>query len=568
MQVSVNQARPTSDEMLRNAVLNEHQDQMYRGIDGNMHGASYFLDHANPGPGIRSKQEGFVANSDRMAQLHLDRMTGDSRIRIERSEQTSLFEPSFTAQQPYGAPPNTLTELEKRTRENVSTRRDGVNPFAQSQEAPGTGRNGVASSRGFNASHDFRDMNYGHVSIDETRVRAKPSFMNKEGLNGVAESQVKTYGELGHMEYKGKPREHEIGPERWNFTTGAVKRERGDREFAIAGYEVKRSDASAEYMGVASGTESYYTDLPDADAYHEPSKRQATKNVPFGAASFIDQSGSTDIHRQASSTRPSNNRAFNNKYLDGNENTYFGIASDMLKSVAQDFFVRTDQHPKQKRGVGNSRQLYNPDTTHRLGGVVYDDKADNGPTLREMAHVAYMGNPNRGQANDSYLTQTFTEAVQPRESTYFDENGSRLSNARSMTVTDQPYAHTLYQVPDGAILKEQVTAYDLQANRGVSGNMSSGAGNRTMDFKQFIGEKNDKPVKTQTTSYYMASPNMTWANTEAFGSRESLAGKSTKNAFHNVSKTTSHPSEHLEHFEQYAQSNPYLISNSQYKQAL
>lgn len=506
-------------------VAREYAGAQFAGLDGRMHGAEYFLDHQGAAPFVKPKQEGFLADDENAAQLRLDSRTGESRIRIERQELGSFFDPAVQVRNPWGAP-SAVAEIEERMRLSASTKQGGVNPFEQIRVGPGGAtREQAASNAGFNAGMEWRDLNGGkgvYKTVDELRIREKFSGMNKPGLGGVAEYSVKRYdpdAAVASLETRESMRRSAEsaprGPEHWaaaaGGAAGTVHLPRSDDAFVVAGWESdrKRSDNAHEYFGNASlagAVGAGELDRPTHAGAHEPARTKRHKKDTFasalGNAGYRVDPGATEdalrAARDAAHSRAPTNRGFNNaKYMDGTEHTFLGAATDMLKGVtiAMGFGGDTSKNNKRRRLTGNPRPLANPDArkTQRLGGVVYDpQQGADVVRMADLHNYSVVGNPDRGAGADGYLTASLAEAVRPKESTFYDEHGSRLSNARATGVPDpQEVARdaALFSVPDGAERKERLMAYDYTTERGGmllgggSGYQSSG---RTVEARESL----------------------------------------------------------------------------------
>ena len=556
--------RQTADQALRSSIYSEYADLKYKGLDGKMHTAEYFMDHQNPAPFAKPRQEGFLANSESKAGLQLDARTGDSRWRITKRELGSLFEPSMNAKNIYGAPSAT-NEIQSRMMESVSKRMDGVSPLGPGiHVGPGTQRNQIASNLGFNAANEYRDLNGGKgyvKTVDELRVKSKANLANKEGLQGVAEMPHKVYNmESGQREGSDKPRELQISMDRLTATSTTAKKGYA-YDMYTAGLESKKKidDSSVEYFGASTAPHQFHNDV--SKQHFEPSRRKGSETAPMhlGNATFIDQSGGSDIHRSTTSARPMNHRSFNEKYMDGTEGTFFGAATSMVQSAFVHFFGGDVVHTKKEERVGNPRPLYNADNTQRLGGTVYDPKAyRDAVSFKEMNHFSYVGNPDRGQHGDAYLTASITEAVRPREMQDYLDGEERLGNAVATASIPQLRFQESTQVPTNAVLSK--TAIDvIGARGGIDGGNQAKMNTQRMQMGEATASKKEDQRRETTT--YSAAPTMAWANTNM--ARHTLMGEQTKSLKENtkaVDQTWRHPSEDFKLVEKFMNENPFLIS--------
>lgn len=565
-------SRETADQAVRRSVYNEYADAKYKGLDNKMHSAEYFLDHQNPAPFVRPRQEGFLANSESSAGLRLDAKTGESRLQISKREMGSLFEPSMGAQNIYGAPSAT-NEIQARMMDSVSKRMDGVSPLGpQIHVGPGTQRNQQASNLGFNAANEFRDLNNGHgyvKTVDELRVKSKPSFAHKEGLQGVAEMPHKVYNmQAGMREGRDKPREVEISSDHWTATSTTAKKGHA-MEMYVAGLESKRKtdDSSLEYFGASSAPQQFYHDPTKPE--REACRRKGSENAPMylGNAMYVDQSGATDIHRSGVNTAPANNRTFNEKYMDGTENTFFGAATNMLQGAFIHYFGGEVIHTKKEEMVGNPRPLFNADSTQRLGGTIYDPQSFRDTvSFKEMNHFSFVGNPDRGMNSDAYLTASITEALKPREMQKYLDSEGRQANATITASVPQPRFEGTVVVPTNAALTKGAVDI-LSARGGIDG--GNKASLNTLGHTMGQATATRKEDQRKETSNYASTPNMTWANQNM--ARHALFGESTKTLKENtkdVDRRWIHPSQDMKLVEKYMEENPFLVSRTKYLQSV
>lgn len=564
--------RETADQAVRRSIYTEYGDAKYKGLDNKMHTIEHFLDHQNPAPFAKPKQEGFLANSESSAGLRLDARTGESRLRISKKEMGSLFEPTMAAKNIYGAPSAT-NEIQARMMESVSKRMDGVSPLgAQIHVGPGTQRNQAASNLGFNAANEFRDLNNGKgyvKTVDDLRVKSKANLANKEGLQGVAEMPHKVYNmEAGLREGRDKPRELEIGSGHWTATSTTAKKGHAMNMY-VAGLESRKktNDSSLEYFGASSAPHQFYND--HTMEHREECRRKGNEGAPMylGNANYLDQSGNGDLHRSAQNSRPLNHRSFNEKYMDGTENTFFGAATSMVQSAFVHFFGGDVVHTKKEEMVGNPRPLFNVDSTQRLGGTIYDPKAyrDN-VSFKEMNHFSFVGNPDRGMNSDAYLTASITEALKPREMQKYLDSEGRQANANATASVPQPRFDGTVQVPTNASLTKE--AVDIISARGEIGGGNMAKMN-TLGHTMGMATASRKEDSKKETSMYQSTPNMAWANQNM--ARHALFGESTKTQKENVKavdQSWKHPSEDFKMVEKYMNENPFLVSRSKFMQTV
>lgn len=558
-------ARETTDEAVRRSVAADLGQTQYKGLDNKMHTAEYFLDHQNPTPFAKPKQEGFLANSESSAGLRLDARTGESRLRITKKELGTFFEPTQNARNQYGAPSAT-NEIQARMMESVSKRMDGVNPLgAPIMVGPGINRNQAASNMGFNAANEFRDLNGGKgyvKTVDELRVKSKANLANKEGLQGVAEMPHKVYNmQAGVREGRDRPREQEISMGHWTATSTA--RTGHMNHSFIAGLESKKKvdDSSMEYFGASSAPHQLKYD--NSKEARDECRRKGNEGAPMylGNAGYLDQSNGGN-HRGENS-RPMNHRSFNEKYLEGDEGTFYGAATDMLKGAFVHFFGGEEVHTKKEERVGNPRPLFNADATQRIGGTINDPKAfrDN-VSFKEMNHFSYVGNPNRGQHSDAYLTASITEALPPREmQEYLDAQELRKANATATASVPQPRFEGTIIVPTNASLTKE--AYDVLSARGIGGGNMAKVNTLGHTMGEMTSRRSEETKRE--TANYKPTPNMAWADQNM--ARHALFGESTKTQKENlraVDQRWNHPSEDFQKVEHYMNENPFLISRSKY----
>ena len=189
------------------------------------------------------------------------------------------------------------------------------------------------------------------VSIGDENLQA--NLASKEGLQGVAEMPHKVYNmEAGLREGRDKPRELEIGSGHWTATSTTAKKGHA-MDMYVAGLESRKktNDSSLEYFGASSAPHQFYND--HTMEHREECRRKGNEGAPMylGNANYVDQSGNGDLHRSAQNSRPLNHRSFNEKYMDGTENTFFGAATSMVQSAFVHFFGGDVVHTKKEEMV-------------------------------------------------------------------------------------------------------------------------------------------------------------------------------------------------------------------------
>lgn len=363
------------------------QNNKFVSLTGEEVDKDYFK-HNNMVPffGGNMKSKNVEANSYESV---LDNYVGSGSQYITKSEQGPLFKPGENYQYPYGTPNN--TEF-MRSRVNPSSRMANTLPFKQEQVGPGLNLGYTSEgSGGFNSGMMEREL-WNAKTVDELRIKTNPKSSGNiiYGLEGPANSLIKTMGQHGKQEKNRPDRDFEMTSDRLFTTTGAEKGQTLRSETIQR--NVARPTTSVEYSGGATyGNSSIYVD----GEYSEPHRMQLD-TFPIAAAGASNKGVATESDYGIKSKI-----AYPNNRTTTKQDEYFGAIGGAFGAAVAPL-LDVLRPTRKENAIGTLRPYQNAKTTVS-NSYVYDPEDKPLPTIRETTETSKNHlNVNNGQGAGAY----------------------------------------------------------------------------------------------------------------------------------------------------------------------
>jgi len=455
-------------------------DRTFDSLTGDKVYSSYFQ-HANMVPYFGSNVRTRFAG-DNTNESVLDNLVGTGSQILSKTEQSPLFSPSENLNWAYGAPNNTDFV---RSRMNVSQKMSNVKPFEEERVGPGL--NGQ-SGAGFNSGMVARET-WLPKTVDELRISTNPKTSHTIlGHEGPAISRVTNLGMMGQMEKNRPERAFEMGPERYNTTTGL---EKGAMLHAIPiDRHVNRETTATSYIGGAgaSNSETY------VEGQYMPSKHIDLGAVPLHPANAVGRSGAREgeygIHGKM---------AYPNNRTVTRTDDYFGAVGGAFGSVVSPL-LDILRPSRRENTIGSLRPYQNP-ASRVQNSYVFNPADRPAPTIREMTEQSINHlNINAGQRGGGYETTEHQPAFTTRNQTgnfYYSGIAGGGEGHKQVRPYDAEYAQRNNDIKSSTI-----------EGRMVPGNMSLMNGDINMASKpKDLFMRNDRPIAPTNMPYQ--SPDIT-----------------------------------------------------------